>query len=230
MSGSTKIYLPLHVRSRHILVALAKISGTAFEQIPFKGGTGLVDTSCPAGVKNPWKAVPEDSEKEPRVSLSHALEHGYLNFYDAAGQNHEWIFHQEISEEEAKLLSPGSHGFAVAVGRRLVRFFGGELVYNDEHNDRDDCDESVSPHSARFPPREKNQNNDERLYQFQNTLFAEPMLSARELKVCLEQFDGNSTHRKLLDYLTIIQNKKSLEGIANSRLHAKTPSHKAPKI
>lgn len=43
----------------------------------------------------------------------------------------QWHYHFEDDRSDWRCLSPGSHALAIAVGRELVKLFGGTVQYND---------------------------------------------------------------------------------------------------
>ena len=190
MATSANIRLPLHVKGEHILQVIGKCVGVPFRKETFedyKGDRPVFDPAVPGSNENPWHITfcPEGSVFELTPAKNSSLSFGQLFFTDMADQRHSWSFHQETDTDDHKLVSPVSSSLAVAVGRRLVLFFGGALQVND--NKESDPEYRKSPRSALFPPprrRREDENPDpnERWYAFQNALNEVQPITVRELR------------------------------------------------
>lgn len=190
MGVNTKIYLPLHVRSDHVLQVIGKLAGEPWEVV-FDGNPnkkGRVDPESPTSAENDWKIQFQGHHATLKVHPSDMFaELGRMLFTDASGEAHAWYWHAETEEEKWKLLSPGSHALAVSVGKRLIEFFGGEICYADT---TDNIDYRVSNEEARFPQKTLYQTPDDRWYQFQNALHSEPLLTRAELEEAMKIAGG----------------------------------------
>ena len=180
MSEDTHIIFPVHIRSKHILCVVAKIMAVPHTIGAHRGGR--IDPSRPAGLDNRWHIAFDDSHQQIGfVAVDSEItktDSGIsdLTFTDPAGGRHSWMFFPESDFEDRKVLLPNAGALPVAVGRRLVEFFGGQLQFRGA---RDDV--VVDRSQALFPQRTHDQDVDERYFQFQNALAAVPRLSAQEL-------------------------------------------------
>lgn len=174
------------------------------------------DPDKPASRENPWYIDIVDPDKEIGVRFYDRANtsSGQVYFKDMADNIHEWHLNTEPESEEGKLISPGSHGFAVAIGKRLVDFFGGSVVYNDSVDDSPNY--KVNPRKAKFPPKTKDQTSDDRWYQFYNALSNEPMLSAADLKKSCDKYGASDRHLLLLQVLEAKERADRLEKVAQA--------------
>ena len=246
MGVSTKIKLPLSVQTDRLCLVIGKIVGApvhlkTFPEQKLSRRTRGFDTievpvpfdpAQPSSKDNPWHvsfAGPWDARPHTQAASGGGeLSHGTLVFTDQAGNTHHWFFHQETEDEDHKLLSPGSHGLGVAVGRRLVKFFGGRLKESDATDDPP-YDLRVSNARAKFPEKKRHQVGDDRWYQFHNALNAEPVLSVQELAAAIDQHGGNDDHRALLASLEAYERKQALEAVAEQSARPRSPGS-SPKI
>lgn len=189
MGVDTRIMLPLHVRSEHAIKFAARVMGEECEMRTFpntswKPRTLTVeetarpfDPDAPSSADNPWHLRFTGPKKE--VISESGVDFGRFEFHDINGGFYSWLFFQETENEEYKLLNPSSYPVAIAVGRRLVEFFGGKMQYSDH---ADTIDYEVEPANALFPPKAPGQDSDARWYQFYNALWNAPMITAQELR------------------------------------------------
>lgn len=224
MSNNTYIRVPLSVHSEKLARVVAKLMGApcfqenkvtklveskttphgpmeqAWEDCPFAANE-------PASLSNPWRVIFNDPKAFEVKSTN--LTSGFIEVKDALGQTHSWFLVAEDENERYKTLLPDATGLSVAVGRRLVRFFGGELV---EESVLDmPAALSVAPGRAAFPPRKAHQASDDRYYQFQTALAREPVLGAQELAEALAHQGGTQSHWALLDRLRKNEQAQRLE-------------------
>ncbi len=107
MGANTYIKLPANVRVRDIATVIAVAVGFSAEL----EGRGTYIVARAPGVKINSTISPSD----------YTLEFDDRHCY----------FHYEADDFDGRLLSPRSTAFWVAVGKRLVDFFGGTMIYND---------------------------------------------------------------------------------------------------
>ena len=182
MSTSTDILLPLHVRSERLLDVVCKIMNIPYKIQPLQ--TKNADVSQPCSETNSWHIsfeglgkthgfliIPMGQDLQIDMSMSH------LRFPHMGPRPASWAFFQETEYEEHKMLMPNASVFAVAVGRRLVGFFGGVLKFTGEYKDH-----VVDPELAVFPPKTNGQDSDDRFYQFYNALAALPRLQTADME------------------------------------------------
>ena len=240
MAVNARIYLPLSAKSQCILETIGKVAGapTTIETFPLP--TGLprrlgqpdsmppahpaFDPKQPSSDGNPWHV--RVARKAIHMAVTpNDFSFGSLVFQDAAGGCHQWTFHTEIEDEHSKQLSPGSNALAVAIGRRLVRFFGGKLIPCDS---TDRVDLTVSNAKARFPTIRAGQTSNDRWHQFHNALASEPVLSSAELRQALSTHGDFSGDEALLHCLESRERHQSLQGsVSEAHTSRLTPGRRA---
>lgn len=160
MGVDTRITLPENVRVSDVTRVIGIAAGLKPRRYYFSNGDGwCVDVP---GSKVSTTGVPE----MVRIEL-------FGDLIDGKKQ-HEVFYHYEC-EQGGRLLNPRSTAFWIAVGKRLVDFFGGELIYND-------CDNKVD-YSVLAKPRIDNSPSDGHLwYNFQERLEKVVPITKEELK------------------------------------------------
>lgn len=218
MSSSAHIKLPLHVKNRHILEVIGKCVGVPFRKMSFAINNGIApsfDPHLPAGEDNPWSISFEPSSSfELAPAENSELSFGRILFTDIAGQSHGWFFHAEADTEDHKLVSPPSSRLSIAVGRRLVRFFGGQLIYDDN---KETVGTRKSPRKALYPPPSRQPrgeifNPNARWYLFQNALDSMKLITSLEMEEASKwaAYKSASRDEKLLEVLIREENHQSL--------------------
>ena len=218
---NTNIHLPLSVSLRRLEHVVAKLAGSTPEITVHTQTRGSIrnqirfmppfDPQQPSAKDNPWhhdfkrEAVwCEANEKENMSFVT-------LCFLDGAGGSWGWLYYLEDPDmEHHKTLAPATHALGVAMGRRLVEFFGGKVVYDDS---KDTIDYEVEPAKALFPTIKKRQTSNDRWYQFENALRALPPLRALELDQAAELIPNGalSTKEKALKaYLHALERTETL--------------------
>ena len=212
MSIGTKIFLPLWSSSKHVCDVIAKVIGVEFEIKQFDSVSYSINSDLPSQKDNAWFHV-FSSDIKNQTFLKLEANHFFsdmldINFKGLSGERHQWHFFNETEYEDCKLLNPSSSALAIAIGIRLIKFFGGYIQFND-------CDEKINlkvPNSkAIFPKKTKSQTSDDRWYQFQNALYHEPLLTTKELLFALKNCSYNTiSSEKMLEKLTIIESREDL--------------------
>ena len=223
MGVNTIIQLPLHVRADYVLQVIAKVVGEPWT----KGNFGkqrstrvngrwetivepiAFDPERPPSPGNPWHLQFErlhTSLKVQPADTSHNI--ATMIFTDLGGERHGWYWHTDDPDEQFKTLSPGAHALAVAVGRRLVAFFGGQIIYSDA---TDKVNYKVSSTKARLPKKKAAQTSDDRWYQFYELLAEEPLLTAAELRKAIERMGSRDCDDRLLAKLEIFEKAQKLD-------------------
>jgi hypothetical protein len=230
MGANTRITLPHSAQSQKVLEVIAKVVGIPFEvenlykeEKPL-GKYGMprkpkpIDASLPSSADNTWRLVFEGWVHELKVTPNSggydALSHGNLMFKDAAGQQYAWMLHTETEEENTRSMLPSSHPLGVAVGIRLVKFFGGTVCYNDGVDEEKPSNRlRKSPARAKFPPKTKDQTSNDRWHQFQNALRAEPMLTVKELEHAAKfaAYPSTDKYVVLLERLKVEESRRLLD-------------------
>lgn len=238
MGANTKIMLPLHVRSEHILQVVGKCVGVSFVKEAFEGNNGVIpefDPDAPGSNQNPWHITFKSRQSfQVLAAQGDRLDFGQMLFTDIAGQAHGWYFHQETDTEDHKRLDPPSSSLGVAVGRRLVRFFGGHVQYNDG-NSAPHMHYRRSPKTAHYPPPARRMLDEDcepniRWYLFQNALDVEPLVSIKELQQAskLAAYGLTDRDKLLMERLVVeeesLQMKQALRGVPAA------PSRPTPRL
>lgn len=92
----------------------------------------------------------------------------------------DWGTRRRRVETGGRLMMPPSTNFWVAIGKRLVQFFGGSIDYND-------CDDVDVNFRRRNNPRHLNSPTDrDAWYKFQNRLLKLKPLTRNELVTAFE--------------------------------------------
>lgn len=202
MGNNTNIHLPLSMSVDRLMQAIGKLAGTPYEFDAHSITTGPpgkrittkppFDPDRPASKANPWHHEFHDSQVWGEGIDGRGMSTVRVCFVDGAGNPWQWLFHAEDSDNpDVKTLAPDSHAMGIAIGRRLVEFFGGQITYNDA---KDGVDYEVPNKQALFPVKTLRQSSDDRWYQYENALRALPVLTSTELEWAATQ----SSYGKLL--------------------------------
>jgi hypothetical protein len=130
MGINTKIFLPHSARLRDVSNVIGMLVGCPHTSNRFLVVDGVEIKGNPT--------MPEC----PIISIK--PEHFSKDVFKARdGDPIYWLFHYE-TESDARLIAPGSNKFSIALGKRLVDFFGGWVDFND-------CDSLHRDHEAPIP-------------------------------------------------------------------------------
>jgi hypothetical protein len=180
MGVDTKIILSPHAKAEQVLEVIQKIIGVEFEYHTFE--KVKPDFAKPSSKDNAWHCKPKESS-DNYIKLE-AVDYFTLHFKDCAGNQYYTLFHldnEDYDTELSKLMGPRSTGVWCAIGKRLVDFFGGKMMYAD-CNDWDDPNNwYISKNSPKYPMKVKGQSGDDRWYQYYNALNNEPILDSKEI-------------------------------------------------
>lgn len=191
MSVSTRIWLPNHATNGRILKVLGRCLGWPMPQAPNRSSnqTATIDGSLPCSDGNPWvRNLPPGFGYREATKSDKEMSAGFGHLVLRCGptpDHIEWFCTREPEDEEAGvLLKPDSTAMAVAMGRRLVGFFGGSLVADDATSPSTPwCVDDVR---ALFPQKKEGQSSDDRWYAFNNALESVAVLSLDEVRVEVE--------------------------------------------
>ncbi len=130
MGVDTKIRLPLGTHSDDILDVVARVLGGNLRP---NASQNTDDFSLPASEHNPWYYLRTDEKLKLELSGPTNINglFGTMHFHAFNKVNFSWYLHMESENEDQVILSPSSTPLAVAMGRRLVEFFGGGVEYSD---------------------------------------------------------------------------------------------------
>lgn len=99
----------------------------------------------------------------------------YIEWTDLCGEGRQIMYHFEGDDGAERIILGRSTPFWIAMGRRLVKFFGGGVDYND--CDSEDCD------YHQVPANDLTRRNDDTVWQaFQNRLLKVKPLSPAEIE------------------------------------------------
>lgn len=179
MGVDTKIYIDPHATAKQIFYLMLKIVGQEIEPVVFDDKKA--DFKLPPSKNNPWhfRFVKNDENNIVPRDISYFV----MKFQDPVGGHYECLLHLDTEDEYSdyrKLLNPGAIPVWHAIGKRLVDFFGGKMLYSDA-GDYDDPDNWYINDNAKFPARVQGQDSNDRWYQFYSALFNEPILTPDEL-------------------------------------------------
>jgi hypothetical protein len=218
MGSNTRIYLSNHAKTEDVFKVIQKIMGAEFTQSTSGGRS--VNKNKPASQTNPWviKFKKNDSDTIKLSSPS------YFQFYfiDPIGNTQSTLYFFEgmdsdYSYQQEKYMNPSSSPIWGVLGKRLVDFFGGKVLYNESTNSDDPnswhfCD------NPKFPKRTKPEEDDTRYFLFQNLLFNEKLITSYELeemKHLTRYWNEEDSH--LLSYLKKYEEAKELnESLKNN--------------
>jgi len=107
-----------------------------------------------------------------------------FRFSDCAGNMYFTCFFSNVKDNDflnCNLLNPRSSAIWCAVGKRLVDFFGGKMIYADYIDQKDPKNLYICKDPIKYPPRLKGQPTDEYWYQYHIALINESILTAEEI-------------------------------------------------
>lgn len=235
MSINTCIHLPRSVRTTDLATVMNRLMGVPFEQ-----GTHVEQSIRGPAKSRPYQANEPSSSSNPWLlkfqygphqhtkyrASEGQLGMGYFAFMDGAQQHHEWFITLEGSEDPTDdcdiVLMPGSHPLAVAVGTRLVQFFGGKLMPNDSEGT---YTLEVGPEQARYTGR-----STERFYDLQNALLATRPLHSEELRAAQALACHPHTNDSLIEFLMQSEAQVLRESMTPSEPTPPTPRRKRARM
>ena len=175
MGVDVKISLPLHVKGEYLLLVLAKLADLPLEKVSI--GDKEADLNLACSMDNTWCLWSSEDDISFKMESKISPDCGTI-IYRNAFDRRSLFYHRITEDEDRQLLSARSNPWNLALGERLVRFFGGSFIAND-------CSEKVdlriSNKKALFPRRVSTQDNNDRFYQFYNQLDQLPPISAFEV-------------------------------------------------
>ena len=166
MSVNSLILLPPDVRIHDVAMVIGILSGLKPHKQMLSGGgyachvDGAKADSC--------QNMPEMST----ITVTGDLIDGETNHYTT------WHWEPDNNTKGERLLYPKANAFWIAVGRRLVDFFGGSIVYCD-------FDNKVN-YSAKKPRRRNNPSDGDQWHAFQDEMLVLNPLTQSELEAANE--------------------------------------------
>jgi hypothetical protein len=179
MGVDTKIYIDQHATAEQIFKVMLKVVGQ--ELNPFVFDDKKANFELAPSKNNPWHF--KYTQNNDNTIMPSDITYFVMLFQDAVGSHYKCLLHLDVEDEYSdyrKLLNPGATAIWHAIGKRLVDFFGGKMLYSDAE-DYDDPDNWYVNEKAKYPARVQGQSGDDRWYQFYSALFNEPILHPDEL-------------------------------------------------
>lgn len=228
MGTNTKILLPYYTQTEKVFEVIQKVTGCEFYQDSFVKNWGnpsknptqekeKFDPLLPAGPENRWHMKKVNNENRINTSRVDMLQ---FIFKDIAGNDHYTNYFTEMDDEYLrpgeKYLNPNASAIWVAIGKRLVDFFGGKMLFMDS-SDEDDLNNWYIGKKAKYGKRSKNMTNNERWDQYQNALFNEKLLHSNELIWGSQYAPMHQRDKKLHEYLLKLENAHHLENLIKEK-------------
>lgn len=178
MGVDINIKLPLHLKASHLLKVMAKLSGHEMIKRPLGDDEETVDLNLPCEKDNAWSIrFDKDNiriDHKPEIDADFSM----IEYVNTIEENRTLYFHRIPEDEDCQLLTSRSNPWNVALGNRLIEFFGGSIIYNDSY---DKADKKVINKNAIFPRRLPTQVGDDRFFQFYNALDQLKPITAEEV-------------------------------------------------
>lgn len=180
MGIDVNIYLEPHAKTEQVFEVILKLFGNEFEKKVFQNDKEPDFDSKPS-ITNKWYFEPVKNS-DNQIELS---DHSYFRFTftSCIGEKFSHLIHLDCDEGHipiSKALMPHSTATWCAIGKRLVDFFGGKLVYSDSSDD-EDPDNYYLVTEPKFPPRKKDDDPNERFYKYYELLYSERIITAEEI-------------------------------------------------
>ncbi len=206
MGINARIYLNPHANATHVHEVCQKVVGVNFDiKTLAKDGLSSVDLKNPTSKNNSWYLKPSSDSKG--IIEPSDVNYFNFNFKDVADNSYSCLFHLNLDDDDyslnnEKLMSPPSTPAWCAIGKRLIDFFGGKMLYSDA-GDFDDSKNWYFCENPKFPTKSKGQSGDDRWYQYYNLLKNEPILTHKEIIDMKEKTSyWNERDSSLSDYLS----------------------------
>lgn len=211
MGTDTKIYLSNHAKTEQVFAVIQKVMGADFTQSTSGGRT--INKSKPASGNNPWHIKFKKNDGN-NIKLSDKSYFQFV-FLDPIGNTQSTLYFFEgmdsdYSYDQEKYMNPSSSAIWGVLGKRLVDFFGGKVLFSDSA-DSDNPDNWHVCENPKFPKRTKADDDNQRYYLYNNLLFNEKLITSNELEEMQKvtrYWDEDDS--KLLDYLKKYEAAKEL--------------------
>lgn len=213
MSINTKIYLNPHAHPKEVLEVIQKSLGTDFIQ---SGLRNDFDPQKPTSKENSWSLkLPKNCGNIELTDVDYFT----LNIKDPLNQNYNTLFFfkgeddPEVLNNE-KLLSPKCSTIWLALGKKLVDFFGGKMLFSDSSSKENE--KWYINKKGSFPQKMKGQSGDDRWYQYYNSLSKVKILTTQDLSEmepfsCYDDDRVDSLRKYLTQYQLSLELAKKLK-------------------
>lgn len=170
MGVDCNILIPSDARARDIVTVLGAIVGCPVTKHTFGMGNGKESYAAKVSDRH----IEIENPDSPLLVGSPTIDI-YKRTIDGVAHHHVML-HTESHHGLYKVMCPKSTAFWIAVGRRLVRFFGGQMVYSD-------CDGKVNFKCKK--PRRWNDPEDGKAWRdFQDAILAIKPITKEDLENC----------------------------------------------
>lgn len=235
MGIDCRIYLPSHANTRKVFEVIKKTMGAEIKQEVFSKTTynhrsnkktesfPEFDPSSPADESNPWHVT---FEKNPKHNLNLKDENYFeFEFTDPLDTYYRCLIHFDNYESDrfypgGKELLPSSTAVWCVIGKRLVDFFGGRLLYSDA-SDEDDPANWYICEKGKFGPAAPEQSSNDRWYEYHNAIFNEPLITSKEINDMAQCAYMDERSQNLYDYLVIQEKIVNLKNKLDNTLEEK---------
>lgn len=187
MGINCNIYLPADVNVKNVFDVIQKIMGAEFMQKNFSEDKKIsFDGKLPATNDNLWHLKVLEQHKKSNFIELKGVDYLTFCFKDVLGNSYYCLYHTEdesgsVLEPGAKLLNPGHGAIWCLIGKKLVDFFGGKMMYSDAR-DKDDPDNWYANTDGKFSRDKFTNGFNNKWNKFHNLLFNESKITAQELK------------------------------------------------
>lgn len=220
MAAKIDLYLAPHAKVEKIFEVIKKIVGHEFEY-DFFGSQP--DFNLPTGDNNSWFLT----FKENPDNKVHLEEPSWfvLYFKDISGSRLDLSIHTDNEDGHlpiCKLLNSQSSATWCAIGKRLVDFFGGKIIYND-YKDLEDPNNCYLVENPKYPAKISGESSDDRWHIYYNLLKDEGTLTSKEIKD-MEKYSSMLTEKdkQLISYLEKFEQMIELKDELNNQPLATT--------
>ena len=230
MSIDARIYLDGHANPKRVFDVIQKIVGVEFQYKSFNNDP--FDENEPTGKNNSWHLKPVKNENE---IVNKDIDYLTFEFQDLCNNHYLGMYHLYLEDDthalnNEKCMNPNSTPVWLAIGKRLVDFFGGKMMFADCSDDSDPKNWYIGK-SAKYGPKNKESDandGDSRWYQFFNALNTESMLTAKEIKDMIPNsaYPNEERTEHLLSYLDKYETAKQLSGDLKKKKKSETKKMK----
>lgn len=228
MGINCNIYLPADTEVKKVFDVIQKVMGAEFVKETFKKNQPArykgpdvfieFDGLLNASNDNPWHLnISKDYAQTNKIEYKDT---SYLSlmFRDFIDQDFYCLYFteydcKELVEPGGKMLNPSHGAIWCVLGKRLVDFFGGKMLYSDERDEDDQANWYIKT-EGKFSRKNWNEGNNElnnKWYNYQNVLSNEPRISSQELMDMKEHAYWYERDEKLYSSLRKLEQLESLE-------------------
>lgn len=188
--------MPLGTQTGRVLKVLARLIGTPY-RIDDLSDQPKTDHDLPCGNGNSWCFRFDKEHARLTSADDQDLSWGNMVLIDGAGQRWSWPIHAEMDTEDGVEVAFASNPLGVAICRRLLQVFGGQMECDDGKEDKPGNKLSRSPLHALMPPMIPGADRNERWYRFQNLLKNQTVIKPEEIAWATDRAAYKLSNRSL---------------------------------